>query len=49
MTDKQKLEAINAIVSQAYEWEPTEQRGAYFEGVMASIAAILIIEEGDTE
>lgn len=49
MTDKQKLEVINAIVSQAYEWEPTEQRGTYYEGIMASIAAVLTMEEGDAE
>lgn len=49
MTDKQKLEVINAIVSQACEWEPTEQRGTYYEGVMASIVAVLELEEGDAE
>lgn len=48
MTDKQKLQAIDSIVAQAYEWEPksTENRGAYFEGVLSSIFAILIMEEG---
>ena len=49
MTDKQKLQVINSIVSNAYEWEPgaTENRGAYFEGVMSSISAVLNMNEGD--
>lgn len=51
MTDKQKLQAIDSIVAQAYEWEPkaTENRGAYFEGVISSIFAILIIGEGEPD
>lgn len=49
MTDKQKIQAINSIVTQAYEWEPTEPavRGPFFEGVIASIFAILLMEGED--
>lgn len=49
MTDKQKLEIIDAIVARAYEWEPgaTENRGTYFEGIMCAIFAVLVMEGGD--
>lgn len=51
MTDTQKLQVINSIVSQAYEWEPNspELRGPYFEGVLSSILAVLVMEKGDTK
>ena len=45
MTDTQKLQVIDSIVTQAYEWEPqeTEKRGLYFEGVLSSILAVLLM------
>lgn len=51
MTDAQKLQVIDSIVSTAYEWEPkaTENRGAYFEGVISSILAVLLIETAGDE
>lgn len=49
MTDKQKLEIIYAIVDRVYKCEPkkTENRGAYFEGVMSAIASVLMMEGAD--
>lgn len=49
MTDTQKLQIIDAIVAHAYEWEPkmTENRGAYFEGVMSAVASVLMMEGAD--
>ena len=51
MTDKQKLQVIDSIAGRAYEWEPkaTENRGAYFEGVISAICAVLEMEEGAEE
>jgi hypothetical protein len=51
MTDKQKLRAIDEIVANAYEWglDKIEHKGSFFEGVIASIFAILIMEEGAEE
>jgi hypothetical protein len=51
MTDKEKLKVVNAIVSSAYEWQPDEKeiRGAFFEGVMSSICAVMMMGEGETE
>lgn len=51
MTDKQKLQVIDSIVSKAYEWEPadTEKRGSYFEGVLSAIVGVLATEEGDSD
>ena len=51
MTDKQKVQLINTIITQAYEWQPknAEQIGAFFEGVMSSIFAVLITKEYEKE
>lgn len=49
MTDAEKLKVIDSIVASAYEWQPDEKeiRGAYFEGVMSSICAVVMMEEGE--
>ena len=51
MTDTEKLKVIDAIVSSAYEWYPkeAEYRGAYFEGVLSSICAVVMMGEGEAE
>jgi hypothetical protein len=51
MTDADKLKVIDAIVASAYEWEPKESecRGAYFEGVISSICAVVMLGEGEEE
>lgn len=49
MTEKERLNVLLFIVNQAYEYEPTEpqDRGRYYEGVMAAILGVL--EEGEAE
>ena len=51
MTDADKLKVIDAIVAGAYEWQPDEKeiRGAFFEGVMSSICAVIGMESGEEE
>lgn len=46
MTDKQKLRVIDSIVAQVYEtdFEKIENRGSFFEGLVASIFAVLVME-----
>ena len=47
MTDKQKIKLIDRIVTNAYEFEPKreEHKGAYFEGVISAICAVIIVDE----
>ena len=49
MSDKEKLNVLLYIVNQAYEYEPadTQDRGRYYEGVMAAIFGVL--KEGEAE
>lgn len=52
MTDADKLKVINAIVSESYESVPlinNKDRGAFYDGVMSSIFAVLQIEESGEE
>ena len=48
MTDKQKLQIIDSIIAQAFEHNPkaTENKGAFFEGLIYAIFAVLVMEEG---
>lgn len=48
MTDAQKLQVIDSIVAQAIEYDPkSENKGAFFEGLLTAIFAVLVIEEGE--
>jgi hypothetical protein len=49
MKDKERLNVLLYIINQAYEYEPTEtqDRGRYYEGVMAAIYGVL--KEGESE
>ena len=48
MTDAQKLRVIDSIVAQASEYDPkSENKGAFFEGLITAIFAVLVIEEGE--
>lgn len=48
MTDKEKLEVIDAIVSESYETLPLinhKDKGAFYDGIMSSIFAVLMIRD----
>lgn len=48
MTDAQKLRVIDSIVAQAIEYDPKlENKGAFFEGIITAIFAVLVTEEGE--
>ena len=49
MSDKERLNVLLYIVNQAYEYEPmeTQERGRYYEGVIAAIYGVL--KEGESE
>lgn len=48
MTDEQKLHVIDAIVAQMFEYKPTaENTGAFFEGLMLAIFAVLMMDGDD--
>lgn len=47
MTDAQKLQVIDSIITRAYEFEPHEpdRKGAYFEAMVAAICAVLTVDD----
>lgn len=48
MTDKEKLNVIDAIVSESYETLPLinhKDKGAFYDGIMSSIFAVLQIKD----
>ena len=50
MTDAEKLKVIDAIVSESYETLPlinSKDKGAFCDGVMSSIFAVLLIKESE--
>ena len=50
MTDADKLKVIDAIVSETYESLPlvnSKDKGAFYDGVMSSIFAILVMKESE--
>ena len=52
MTDTDKLKVIDAIVSESYESISLishKDRGAFYDGVMSSIFAILVMKDTESE
>ena len=45
MTDTEKIEVIDAIVSKAYEFEPKENKNGYYEGIVTAIFCVVALED----